>query len=84
VRLPEKLQLHVGKNFGAPPEKLHTQDRMDRTTVGEALPEKLPPAEVLRTAEELWTAKELRTPEDECRRRFSSTGRRCRASTGRR
>jgi len=78
VRLPEKLQLHVGKNFGAPPEKLHTQYRMDRTTVGEALPEKLPPAEVLRTAEE------LRTPEDECRRRFSSTGRRCRASTGRR
>jgi len=84
VRLPEKLQLHVGKNFGAPPEKLHTQDRMDRTTVGEALPEKLPPAEVLRTAEELWTAEELRTPEDECRRRFSSTGRRSRASTGRR
>ena len=78
MRLPEKLQLHVGKNFGAPPEKLHTQDRMDRTTVGEALPEKLPPAEVLRTPEE------LRTPEDECRRRFSSTGRRCRASTGRR
>jgi len=74
VRLPEKLQLHVGKNFGAPPEKLHTQDRM----------EKLPPAEVLRTAEELRTPDELRMLEDECLRRFSSTGRRCRASTGRR
>jgi len=69
---------HVEKKFRAPQEKLQIQATMDRTMVGEALPEKLPPAEVLRTAEE------LRTPEDECRRRFSSTGRRSRASTGRR
>jgi len=38
--------------------------------VGEALPEKLPPAKELRMPEE------LRTREDECRRRFYSTGRR--------